>query len=71
MHTAQALYQADVPCPKYDAMYNKLLTDPDPQTEFYQYNRRLPVLYDYLTENTGEVGRLNSLQFFAFTESNN
>lgn len=51
----QILYQGKAPCPKYDAMYNQLLTDPDPHTEFYAYNERLADLYAYLTENTGEV----------------
>lgn len=51
----QILYQGKAPCPKYDAMYNKLLTDPDPHTKFYAYNERLADLYAYLTANTGEV----------------
>lgn len=51
----QILYQGKAPCPKYDAMYNKLLTDPDPGMDFYAYNQRVAPLYAYLTEKTGEV----------------
>lgn len=51
----QLLYQLDAPCPKYDALFNKLLTNPDPQTDLYRYNLRLARLYEYLTEKTGEV----------------
>lgn len=56
-HFMQLLYQAGVPCPKYDAMYAELLTNPNPQTEFYQYNQQCTDLYAYLSECTGEVER--------------
>lgn len=53
----QLLYQAGVPCPKYDAMYAMWLTNPNPQTEFYRYNQQLTDLYAYLSLCTGEVQR--------------
>lgn len=51
----QMLYQHVAPCPKYDAAFEKLLTNPDPNTEFYEFNKRHAELYAYLTEHTGRV----------------
>lgn len=51
----QMLYQGKAPCPKYDRIYNKFLSDPDPQTDFYKYNKNLLNLYVYLTEHSGAV----------------
>lgn len=60
-HFIQMLYQLDAPCPKYDAMYNKFLTDPDPQTDFYRYTQQLAGLYGYLSEHMGEVSALHTV----------
>lgn len=49
------LFQLKAPCPKNDALFNKFLTDPDPQTDFYEFNQRMAGLYEYLTENMGVV----------------
>lgn len=58
-HFHQMLYQLDAPCPKYDAMYNKFLTDPDPQTDFYRYTQQLAGLFKYLSEHSGEVSAIH------------
>lgn len=49
------LYQEIAPCAKYDKLYNKFLNDPDPDTEFYQENKKLQHLYPYFSEHSGEV----------------
>lgn len=49
------LWQYDAPCPKYDAEFQKLLTNPDPQTEFYKYNQQHKKLYEYMSQYSGEV----------------
>lgn len=59
---AQILYQDEAPCPKYDQMYNKFLYDPDPQTDFYEYNQRSVPLYTYLSESTGEVSQFRNCE---------
>lgn len=43
------------PCPKYDEIYNELLNNPAPDTDIYAFNEHNAYLYNYLTENTGEV----------------
>lgn len=68
----QMLYQAKVPCPKYDEIYKKFLSDPDPQTEFYKYNRKLLNLYQYLTEHSGEVSincKTVTIRFYGINDS--
>lgn len=55
----QLLYQVNYSCQKYDAMYVKFLTDPAPETSFYQYNQGLDGLYKYLSEHTGLVSALH------------
>lgn len=57
LNSVQILFQDEVPCPKYDRIYNKYLNDPNPHTDFYQFNKRLTNLYAYLSESTGEVSQ--------------
>lgn len=42
-------------CPRYDALYNKLVGDPDPDTDIYKYNQKIRPLYEYLRKHSGEV----------------
>lgn len=63
------LWQLHAQCPKYDAELNKLLSNPDPQTEFYKYNQQHKKLYEYLSLNSGEVSAFQfNLILFLFVQ---
>lgn len=49
------LYQLKSSCPIYDILFNKYLTDPDPDTAFAEYNAQLKKIYVYLTKYSGQV----------------
>lgn len=51
----QLLFQGKAPCPKYDTIHHKFLNDPDPDTAFYEYNRKLLPLYAHMTKHMGKV----------------
>lgn len=49
------LYQLSASCPIYDAILDKYISDPHPDTAFYEYHSQMKNIYAYLTEHTGKV----------------
>lgn len=49
------LFQVASSCPKYDAIFRKLMSDPDPDTDIYKFVQKHSDLIKYISKHTGEV----------------
>lgn len=66
---SKILFQIASACPKYDNIFRKLLTDPDPDTDMYKFNQQHSDLFKYISKHTGEVHKYLFPLFKHFTFS--